>query len=64
MGMILRSEVFLELNLPLLSKCGHVRQFFGESEGYGRVARERREQSLGSEIIPAQDGYILTNNQG
>ena len=48
--------------LSRLSEDPIFRQFFGEAEGYGRVPRERREQSLGSGIIASQDGYILTNN--
>jgi serine protease Do len=38
------------------------RQYFGDAYGYGRVPRERREQSLGSGVIASQEGYILTNN--
>ena len=38
------------------------RQYFGDAYGYGRVPRDRREQSLGSGVIASQDGYILTNN--
>jgi serine protease Do len=49
-------------HLSRLSEDPIFRQFFGEAEGYGRVPRERREQSLGSGIIASQDGYILTNN--
>ena len=48
--------------LSRLSEDPIFRQFFGDAEGYGRVPRERREQSLGSGIIASQDGYILTNN--
>ncbi len=49
-------------SLSRLNEDPTFRQFFGDAEGYGRVARERREQSLGSGIIASQDGYILTNN--
>ena len=39
------------------------RQFFGdEGEGRFNIPRERREQSLGSGVIVAPEGYILTNN--
>jgi S1-C subfamily serine protease len=34
-------------HLSRLSEDPIFRQFFGEAEGYGRVPRERREQSLG-----------------
>ena len=37
------------------------RQFFGDTYGYDRVPRERREQSLGSGVIVSEDGYILTS---
>src|SRR5258708_4795128 len=49
-------------SLSRLNEDPTFRQFFGAAETYGRVARERREQSLGSGIIASQDGYILTNN--
>jgi serine protease Do len=49
-------------SLSRLNEDPTFRQFFGDAEGYGRVPRERREQSLGSGIIASQDGYFLTNN--
>jgi serine protease Do len=49
-------------SLSRLNEDPTSRQFFGDAEGYGRVPRERREQSLGSGIVASQDGYILTNN--
>src|SRR5579863_5011318 len=37
------------------------RQFFGNTPGFG-VPREQRERALGSGVIVAPEGYILTNN--
>jgi len=39
------------------------RQFFGNNFGNGmNIPRERREKALGSGVIVAPEGYILTNN--
>lgn len=38
------------------------RQFFGNNNPFNNIPKERREKSLGSGVIVAPEGYIITNN--